>query len=290
MDYFPMDTVMDSKFQAFEELHGNDGFVWIVKFWQKAYMTEDGIIDLKGIHGVIVAKTARIHNDKQTKMIRDAIELHLIEHLGDEKYTSNGIQKRIKSVNEKRKYDRNYHKKGLSERKHNENNTNRAETKVNKSKLNKNKYNPESDCSFFDDEDFQEVWKDWMFVKTKKKASKTDRVIKSAIKRIMQWSDGDKSKAIAIVAKSADCGWTDIYEPKNGVSEKEPKTPLQRLKDEFYETCKDCSERGFDMVALWRKFQDEVIPTKRYGSWKSLRTFHDESAMEKAIVFLNGIE
>ncbi len=78
-------------------------------------------------------------------------------------------------------------------------------------------------CPFFFDEDFQESWKDWVKVKKDKKASNSDRAIKRALRKIMKYSDGDKNKAIEIVSKSADSGWTDIYEPKQNNFNNQPK-------------------------------------------------------------------
>jgi hypothetical protein len=130
LKYFPVDTNFDDEFRALEELHGNDGFAWILKFWQSAYKTNDGIVDLSGIYRVLAAKTCRISTDKQEEIIRDALQLGLLTHLGNGKYTSNGIQKRIKKVVDEREKGRNYSKNRLSERKPPDNLPKTGESKV----------------------------------------------------------------------------------------------------------------------------------------------------------------
>lgn len=134
LDYFPFDVYLDDQFKAIEELHGNDGFVWIVNFWRAAYKTEDGIVDLSGILGVIGAKTSRILPDKQGEIIRDCIILRLLYEVEPQKYTSHGIQKRISTVNEERKKDRNYAKNELSDRKPPDNTRETGERKGKKTK------------------------------------------------------------------------------------------------------------------------------------------------------------
>lgn len=87
------------------------------------------------------------------------------------------------------------------------------------------KYNPADDLSFFNDADFQIVWTEYMSIRTRKKASNTDRAIKGAITNLNKLSKGNKRKAIAIVDQSVNSGWTGLFEPKDyvvKVSEKKP--------------------------------------------------------------------
>lgn len=146
LDYFPMDTVLDEKFQALEELHGNDGFVWMVKFWQKAYRTKNGIVDLDGVFGVIDRKTSRLSPEKHREIIGNALKLKLIYKTEDGKYTSDGIQKRISKVKKEREKDRIRSKNELSDGKPPENlgvsevfGNYPAERKGNKTKLKERK-------------------------------------------------------------------------------------------------------------------------------------------------------
>ena len=98
----------------------------------------------------------------------------------------------------------------------------------------KDKYNPSDDLIFFNDSDFQEVWKDYIEVRTKKKASKSDRAIKSIIKSLLTYSQGDKKIAIDIIAKSADSGWTGVF-ALNGFEQKEPEKKKEVYKSRLTE-------------------------------------------------------
>jgi hypothetical protein len=87
------------------------------------------------------------------------------------------------------------------------------------------KYNPADDLQYFNDDDFQLVWKEYMSIRIRKKASNTDRAIKGAITNLNKLSNGSKRKAIAIVDQSVNSGWTGLFEPKDyviKVSEKKP--------------------------------------------------------------------
>ena len=90
----------------------------------------------------------------------------------------------------------------------------RLELGKSKVRVNKDIYTPESDLKFFNDEDFQEAWVDWMSVRAKKKASKSDRTIKRIIINLKDWSGNDKKACIAILDKSSGAGYSDIYQPK----------------------------------------------------------------------------
>ena len=106
LKYFPMDVEFDAKFRAMELHFGNDFFVWIVKFWQEAYKSKNGVVDLSGILGVLQAENSRITPGKQAEIIRDCLDIGLLQQPEPEKYTSNGIQKRINQVNSDREKSR----------------------------------------------------------------------------------------------------------------------------------------------------------------------------------------
>ena len=73
------------------------------------------------------------------------------------------------------------------------------------------KYNPLIDCSFFKDDDFEDAWRSWNIVRTKKKCSNSDRAIKMVINKIMTLSGGNKELAIKIIDQSANGGYTDLW-------------------------------------------------------------------------------
>jgi hypothetical protein len=103
LDYFPVDVQFDRKIEAIELLYGNDGLVWVLKFWQQAYQTELGEIKLDGLFGELFTKNCRITPEQHDKIIKSAIEINLIKKLPDGLYTSDGIKKRMSAVSSERK-------------------------------------------------------------------------------------------------------------------------------------------------------------------------------------------
>ena len=106
LDYFPLDINFDEKIKALELLHKNDGLVWIIKFWQRAYSTNSGEVNLNGVFGVIQAENCRITPVKQLEIIDNCLEMGLITKVSDNIYTSNGIQKRLNEIVKDRESER----------------------------------------------------------------------------------------------------------------------------------------------------------------------------------------
>lgn len=77
------------------------------------------------------------------------------------------------------------------------------------------KYNPATDLQFFDDEDFMILWKEFISIRIRKKASNTDRAIKTIINKILKESKGNKKYALAMLDKSVNSGWSDVYPVKD---------------------------------------------------------------------------
>lgn len=109
-----MDTNLDDKIRAVESVFKNDGFVWIVKFWQAAYKTNTGEVSLDGYHGVIHAENSRVTTEKQSEILKLCLEIGLLYKTGSGGYTSNGIQKRIKHIMAERERWRNKEENELS--------------------------------------------------------------------------------------------------------------------------------------------------------------------------------
>jgi len=79
--------------------------------------------------------------------------------------------------------------------------------------------------NFFDSE-FSEIWKEFLQVKKKKKASLTIRAQKTQLEKLLKYSDGKKEIAREILEKSVNAGWLDIYplkENQNKKTQPEPK-------------------------------------------------------------------
>jgi hypothetical protein len=105
LDYFPVDVQFDQKIEAIELLFGNNGLAWVVKFWQEAYQTEQGQINLSGLFGELFAKKCRTTIEEHKKILETALSVKFCEETvqGSCVYTSNGIKKRIAAVSEERK-------------------------------------------------------------------------------------------------------------------------------------------------------------------------------------------
>ena len=67
--------------------------------------------------------------------------------------------------------------------------------------------------SFWDHPDFQGAWIEWWAGKKRRaqKCSDSDRALTRALQKIKQFSDGKLDKAIAVLDRSSDNGWTDLY-------------------------------------------------------------------------------
>jgi hypothetical protein len=102
LDYFPLDTNFDEKIQALESLFGNDGLVWQIKAWQTAYRNEFGEVNTSSYFGEVLAKNSRVTTEKQQEIIKFCLDIKLLKEIEPEKYTSDGIQKRISAVSKER--------------------------------------------------------------------------------------------------------------------------------------------------------------------------------------------
>lgn len=102
LDYFPVDVDFDEKVESIIMIHKNDGLSWVIGFWQKAYKTLTGIVDLSGLFAELFANKCRITLDKHNEILTTAIQVEFCHEVETDKYTSNGIQKRISSVSKER--------------------------------------------------------------------------------------------------------------------------------------------------------------------------------------------
>lgn len=106
LDYFPMECQLDEDFEALEAQFGNDGFAIIVKFWQAAFQTPKGQIDLNR-PGCIerLARRANVEINHYRNVLHSAALLGLIdkdsyENLGI--LTSRGVRKRHQFIQKER--------------------------------------------------------------------------------------------------------------------------------------------------------------------------------------------
>jgi len=102
LDYFPVDVSWDQKMQAFDLLCKNDGITFIIYFWQAAYQTASGEVDLSGLFGELMANKCRITTEQLEKILQTAKKIDLLYQTETGSWTSNGIKKRISSVSKER--------------------------------------------------------------------------------------------------------------------------------------------------------------------------------------------
>ena len=102
LDYFPVDVVFDEKIESIELIHHNDGLVWVLRFWQKAYKAMTGLVDFNGLFAELFSNKCRITIEKHQEILKTAIAVDFCHEVETGIYTSNGIQKRISSVSKDR--------------------------------------------------------------------------------------------------------------------------------------------------------------------------------------------
>jgi hypothetical protein len=102
LEYFSVDVDFDEKIDAIELMHHNDGVVWVLRFWQKAYKTMTGLVDFNGLFAELFSNKCRITLEKHKEILKTAIAVDFCHEVEPGIYTSNGIQKRISSVSKER--------------------------------------------------------------------------------------------------------------------------------------------------------------------------------------------
>jgi hypothetical protein len=102
LEYFPVNVDFNEKIEAIELMHHNDGIVWVLRFWQKAYKTMTGMVDFNGLFAELFANKCRITLEKHQEILKTALSIDFCHEVETGIYTSNGIQKRISSVSKDR--------------------------------------------------------------------------------------------------------------------------------------------------------------------------------------------
>jgi len=249
LDYFPMDCTWDEKMQGLELIHQNNGIVWIVKFWQRAYQTETGEVDFSGLFGVIQANNCRITIEEHQKIIDTCLQLELLYKTESGLYTSNGIKKRIGAVSKERS-DAIERKKfpSLSEDKE------EKESKVketphcsanNSEQLPNNEMIPLPNSETIPlqeivpakkirveilvPEEIKESFLKYIDSRKKLKKPMTEHAIDLSIKKISKM--GDYKKQNAIIEQSITRGYTDFYP----ISEPRPQFQIQQSNHPMYQ-------------------------------------------------------
>jgi hypothetical protein len=105
VDYFPLDVIMDDKFELIEAEHGIEGFGVLIKLYQKIYANNYWIkFDKKAI--LVFSNRVNVDKNSINVIINSCIEWEIFDKNLFKKYeilTSKGIQKRFFEIVKRRK-------------------------------------------------------------------------------------------------------------------------------------------------------------------------------------------
>lgn len=204
LDYFPVDTVFDEKIDAIESIHHNNGIVWVLRFWQKAYRTLTGMVDFNGLFAELFANKCRITLEEHENILKTAVLVDFCHEVSTGVYTSNGIQKRISSVSNDRKQ--------AIER----------QNRVNKKKEKKSKvkecptYSANNDRIIIPDY-LLEIWPKYVEMRKKIKKPVTESVVVLALEKLNSLSK-DHNEQIKIIEQSIFNSWQGLFPLKENQS------------------------------------------------------------------------
>jgi hypothetical protein len=230
LDYFPLDTNFDEKIQAIESVFKNDGLVWIIKFWQSAYRTNDGEVSLDGYQGIIHAENSRITLEKQKEILKLCVEIGLLTKTNNKKYTSNGIKKRLRHIIEERKRWRIEHKLPVIQADNPRDNLQETgESKVKESKVKKSKEDKESIFVFLQKDLFLKTWGEYLEMRQKIRKPATDRAKEMVLTELHKH---DLETAIKMLEQSILNSWQGVFplKEKNSNLTKSQRSNLEGLK------------------------------------------------------------
>ena len=106
LDYFPLDTCLDDKFELIEAEFGLTGFGVVVKILQKIYGGEGYYVEFTREVALLFAKKIGVGGNAVSEIVSAAIRWGIFDREMFEKYsilTSNGIQKRYFEAVSRRK-------------------------------------------------------------------------------------------------------------------------------------------------------------------------------------------
>ena len=116
-----------------------------------------------------------------------------------------------------------------------------TEVRLGKVRLGKDN-NAREDAPWFEDDNLNEAFKEYIEHRKKIKAPMTDLAIKKAINRLNQLSGGDINKSIAIIDQSIINGWRGLFPlNENSKATKQGSTKAEELND-FYKMAAEWAE------------------------------------------------
>lgn len=224
LDYFPLDTVWDEKIKILLSVFGNDGLSWIITFWQFAYCDEFGRVNTNKYFGEILAKESRNTTEKQSEIVKMALEIKLIKEVEPGVYTSSGIQKRIKSVSSergsalKRYYDKREKKVKIPKE---------IKEKIKESKV--KDFGDTSEKYIFNlPPHLSIIWPYYLEMRKLIKKPATQKAQGGIVEKLEKLAPGDNQKQIQIIQQSIDNSWQGVFPLKEN-QQQSSSHPYDRL-------------------------------------------------------------
>lgn len=105
LDYFPLDTTFDDETELFLDNFGAKGMMFLIRFWQQAYKSENGVLSFKTeLHRKSFLKKLQLSDDEFLEIGKAAVAMGILDagmwELGQ--LTSSGIKKRLLEVEKQR--------------------------------------------------------------------------------------------------------------------------------------------------------------------------------------------
>lgn len=206
LDYFPVDVDFDGddKIEAIILLHKNDGIIWVFRFWQKAYKTLTGLVDLRGLFAELFANKCRITIEEHQKILETALNVHFCYEFEEGVYTSDGIQKRISAVSKERE---------AAVLRQKERKEKKSKSRVKKRKV--------KDCPDYSannsgtiPEYLSNIWNDYREMRKKIKKPMTEKAEELALNKLFKLSNSSDIQ-ILIVEQSVMNSWQGLFKLKN---------------------------------------------------------------------------
>jgi hypothetical protein len=234
LDYFSIDTDFDSdeKIESIILMHQNNGLVWILRFWQKAYRTMTGLVDFRGLFAELFANKCRITIEEHQNILKTAVSVDFCHEVEVGIYTSHGIQKRISMVSKDRSEAILRQKEKVKESKVKDCHSysaNNSEQLQNNAKLMRThsdgnailckekeiKYKTSIDIP----DHLKEIWPEFLKMRKLIKKPATEKAQENIIKKLFELSQ-DYEMQIKILNQSISNSWQGIFPIKENQQEK----------------------------------------------------------------------
>ncbi len=227
VDYFPFICEEGKKMYYIEEAHGNDGFAVFIKILRELAKTDFHYLDLSDETTMMyMSAKCKVTIEKLELIIEDLVKLKKFDKVLWKENSIIWCQDFIDNIQDAYSKRNNncmtykdlllrlrslgIHKQGKSSSEVSINTHSIVKDSIKEDIIEENSIYYGID---FFKEEFKKIWfEEFLPLKKKKKASVTDRALKSQLKKINKFSAGNYKIALEILEKSVNSGWADFYE------------------------------------------------------------------------------